>query len=164
MRSRRAMTAAIAAAAVIAIGGCGDDQEIATDTTASSESQSKEEFIAAADAICTETAAEIDAEVKRRLTGLPASPSSKELIALFTKVTLPALERQAEQIEALPAPEGAGEEADAILAAAREAIAESRADPEALLVPQGGSTPFDEVNRLSQQFGFESCGAAEEAG
>jgi len=165
----RKVLAGIAAAVLLTgAAGCGDDSDEpapATSTAAESDSLSKEEYIAAADGICTETSEAVNAEIESRFPADEGASASEEgLVAFFTEVTLPELRGQFDQIAALPPPAGDEEAVGAILDEADQAISESEANPELLLVLQGASTPFDEVNRLSQEFGFEVCGAAEADG
>ncbi len=150
--------AAIAALALIA-AGCGDSEDEAPESSTGAESRAT--FIAAADAICTDTATEVKVEVRKRFEGATAAPSNEDLVAFFTEVTLPALRAQFDEIAALPPPAGEEERVQAIVDAGRGAIAESEEDPQALLVPQGSSTPFDEVNGLAQDLGLQVCGAAD---
>lgn len=155
---KAAAVTAIAALALIA-AGCGDSDDEAPESSAGTES--KAAFIAAADAICSDTATEVNAEVRKRFQGATAAPTNEDLVAFFTKVTLPALQTQIDEIAALPPPAGEEERVQAIVDAGNSAIAKSEEDPQVLLVPQGSPTPFDEVNGLTQDFGFKVCGAAD---
>lgn len=163
--SNRVLAGIAAAVLLTGAAGCGDDSDEpapATSTAVESDSLSKEEYIAAADGICTETSEAVNAEVESRFPADEgATPNEEELVAFFTEVTLPELRGQIAQIAALPPPAGEEEAVQAILAEADKAISESEADPDLLLVLEGEGTPFDEVNRLSQEFGFEVCGSAE---
>lgn len=153
-----APVAAIAALALIG-AGCGDSEDESSES--STDAESRAEFIAAADAICTDTATEVDVVVRKRFEGATAAPTNEDLVAFFTEVTLPALQTQFDEIAALPPPAGEEERVQAIVDAGNSAIAESEEDPQTLLVPQGSSTPFDEVSGLAQDFGLQVCGAAD---
>ena len=118
------------------------------------------DFIAAADAICTETAEQINADTLK-LFPEGAAANEKQLGRLFAEVTIPALDEQYEEIAALPVPEGDEDEVEAIIDAADQAIAESEEDPASLLVLQGAETPFSDVNQLSADYGLVVCGSAE---
>ena len=84
------------------------------------------------------------------------------MTAIITEITLPAVEDLYAQIGELEPPADDADEVDAILAAADQAVADAKADPKALAVITGGATPFDELNQLERDFGFEVCGAPEE--
>jgi hypothetical protein len=162
MRTQRIRTAAagVLATATIAAIGCGGDSE--DSTSSSGTGGTREEFVASADAICTETAEEIAAETAERFPE-GAAATEKQVEQLFVEVTIPALTDQYEEIGALPVPEGDEEEVDALLSAADEAIAEAEEDPGSLLVLQGSETPFTEVNRLSTDYGLQVCGSPEQS-
>lgn len=151
--------AAGAATLLLALAGCGGSDDESTTEVA----QDKAEFIAAADAICARTSAEVGAEVRRRFPKGSASPSRKDLIAVFEEATIPAIEKQFDEIAALSPPAGEEQQIQAILDEAERALTESKQDPELLLVITGDPTPFDEVNGLQQDFGFEVCGASDPA-
>ena len=151
--------AALAVAALaLGFAGCGGDSEDSTATDASG--GTREEFIASADAICTQTAEEIAAETAMRFPQ-GAAANERQLEQLFAEVTIPAIAEQYEEIGALPVPEGDEEEVDALLSAAEDAVAEAEENPRSLLVLQGSETPFSEVISLSADYGFKVCGSPE---
>lgn len=150
---------AVACAALLFTAGCGDSDDETTSETTSAVSSERAEFIAAADQICSDTGARLAAEVQEALPKDLNDAPRKELLAIFTDVTLPGLEQQYEEIAALPVPEGDEEEVEAILAEAESAIAESKQDPLQLLVLSGEATPFDELNQLEVEYGLQVCGA-----
>ena len=154
--NRRATGALGAALAALTIAGCGGSGDEAG-------SDAKAGFIAAADRLCTESGAATDAAVQKRVAKLKTdSLSTKQLTAVLSEVTLPAIEELYQRIGELEPPPDDAAEVDAILAAADQAVKAAEADPEALVVLTGGETPFDELNQLERDFGFEVCGAPDE--
>lgn len=148
--------ALLAGLAVLLIAGCGGSSD------GSTTSDAKAQFIAAADELCTQSGAETDAAVQKELASLGGKEiTSKQLTALFTEVTIPSIEDLYEKIGELTPPPDDADDVKAILAAADQAIKKFKADPDALASPTGGSTPFDEANRLEQEFGFKVCGASD---
>lgn len=150
----RLLAAALAATASIVIAGCGSDDD--GDSTIS---DARAELIAEADALCAQSSKEIDAAVQKRLRQIGDDDlENKDLVAIFSEITLPALEDLYTQLgELQPAPEDA-EQYEQIIDAAEKAVRESEADPEKLVVLSGDETPFDEPNRLQREFGFKVCG------
>jgi hypothetical protein len=161
-RSRRRpieLLAPALAALALTAAGCGDSDDTTGGSSDGGEATTRADFIAAADEICSSTAADINAEISARFPDGQAQ--EEELAEVVTEVTLPALESQYEQIGALPVPEGDEEAVDEFLAAADEAIAETEENPEVLLTLRGAETPFDRTNELQQEFGLKVCGAPE---
>ena len=159
-RNRRATSVLSTALAVLAITGCGDSSE---ESTATAGSDAKAEFIAAADRLCAESGASTDAAVQKRIAKLKTDGlSTEQLTVIITEVTLPAVEDLYARIGELEPPPDDVDAVDAILAAAEQAIKVAEADPKALAVLTGGVTPFDELNQLERDFGFEVCGAPDE--
>lgn len=155
MNSHRLLNAplALGAGLVIALSGCGDDSS----TTA--EAPAKADFIVAVDQICTETSASVSAEAQKRFPSGAAPGEGNAIEKFFAEVSIPALADQFEQISELTPPSGDEEEVAAIVQAGNEAVAEAEKDPGSLNVLTGFKTPFDEVSRLEQDYGFQVCGA-----
>jgi hypothetical protein len=152
----RIIPALLASIAVLLIAGCGGDSDQSTTSDA------KAQFIAAGDEICTQSGAESNAGTQKELDSLGNKEiTSKQLTALFTEVTIPSIEKLYKRIGELTPPPEDADDVKAILAAADQAIKKSKADPDLLASPTGGSTPFDEVNQLEQEFGFKVCGASD---
>lgn len=135
---------ALLAVGVAGCGGGGDESSI---------DSGKSEFVAAANAICAKTGDEISASAAK-LNGA----GGRRVLKFLTDVTLPKLERQYHQIEALSPPESDQDEISAFVAAGEKAVEKSKQDPQQLLVPEGGSTPFDEPNKLATNYGLDQCG------
>ena len=137
----------IGVAAAFAVAGCGGSGD-----ETSGGSGSKQEFIAAANEICSRMGDEISAEAEKL-----SATKTDQILNFFEMVTLPKLSEEYDEIAALQPPEGDGAEIDAIVAAGRQAISESKQDPKLLLVSEGEPTPFDEANRLAGDYGIDQC-------
>lgn len=147
-------TAALAACAAIAAGvaGCGDDDS-SGDTTAT-ETITKEEWIAQADAICKAGDDEINQAGEDA--GFGSNPSPEELESFYTDTVLPNISDQSDQIEALPVPEGEEEAIGSLTDALDQAISDAESDTGSLV--DGSSTAFDDVNQQAQDYGLTNCG------
>jgi len=146
---------AVLAATAFALG-CGDG---GADTSAA---DARADFIAAADQICTETSARVDAELKRRQQQAGTDVATgAEVTEFYKQVTLPELQRMYKQIGELTPPPGDEDQIDAILDAGEEAISAGKEDLKSLAKPAGQGNPFDEVNGLEQDYGFTVCGGGD---
>jgi hypothetical protein len=153
------------AAALIAIG-CGGEATL-----------SKAEFIKRADAICGKVdeaqVGEYGAYVRthpavaKKLNELTVSEKQPEGIAarqqLYRAIIIPSILQEAEDIEALGAPDGDEETIEEFLAGVRKGVKEAEQDPSKLDedLPNGaGKNPeysFWDVNRLAHEYGFKQC-------
>lgn len=150
MRSRTGrITLALVVGLALVTTGCGDDDESTTTT----ETLTKEEFITEADAICAEGDAEIETAATEA--GLGPDSSKVEVTAFLEETVLPNIRTQLEGIQALGTPEGDSGETEELIAALESALVESEADP-AILTSQ--ADPFTEVNQLSGEYGLSDCG------
>ena len=139
------------AIALIAFAGCGGGDD------GGEEALTKTEFIAQGDAICeqSEKQSETDAEAFAEDNGFDLEKASEEeLEEAVAEVLVPALDRQAEEIDALGAPVGDEETIEAIVVALEDGTAEVEDDPS--LVFEG--KPLREASRLAADYGFEVCG------
>ncbi len=147
--------AAVLAATAFAVG-CGDD---GAETGAA---DARADFIAAADQICTETAARVNAELKRRQQQAGTDVATDlEVIEFYKQVTIPELQRMYKRIGALTPPPGDEDQIEAILDAGEEAISAGKRNPKSLAKPAGQGNPFDEINGLEQDYGFKVCGGGD---
>ncbi len=148
-------TAALAACVAIAAGaaGCGGDDDSSGDTTAT-ETITKEEWIAQADAICKAGDDAIDQATEDA--GLSSKSSQEELEGFVTDTLIPNVSDQRDQIEALPVPAGEEDAIGNITDELDQAIEEVQSDPGA--VADGSSTAFEQVNQDAQDYGLTDCG------
>lgn len=139
--------------ASVALAGCGGGD----DGDGSEEALTKVEFIEQGDRICekSEKQSETEAEEFAEENGFDLEKASgEELEEAIAAVLVPALEQQAEEIDALGAPEGDEEEVEAIVAALEDGTAKVEDDPGAVFE----GAPLKEASKLAKDYGFEVCG------
>jgi hypothetical protein len=134
--------------------GCGEGDS-AGDTTASI---SKAQFVKQANAICAKTNRELvdssEEFLNTKILRESKSLTKAQVIAL-SKLALPPITEQVEELRALGAPAGDEGKVDAILSAAEEAIEKGERDPAAIYGADGGA--FAKANQLSSAYGLEKC-------
>lgn len=148
---RKAFLAIGMAIALVAITGCGSGDDGGEETL------TKAEFIKRGDEICSkaEERSEPEAEEFAEENGFDLEKATKdEVEEAITAVLVPALEQQAEEIDALGAPEGDEEEIDAIVVALQDGAAEVEDDPGLVFEDK----PLKEASQLARDYGFEACG------
>ena len=153
----RARTAAFLLAAValaLVAAGCGDDDDSGDSGDGSATALTKEEFLQQGNAICANGNAELDAVTANF--GPGTSPA--EIEAFVTDTLVPNVQGQIDDLSALTPPEGDEEEVEAILTAAEDALAEVEEVP-STVTEDGGTDPFNEANRLAEDYGLVACGS-----
>lgn len=119
----------------------------------------KPEFLKQANAICADTNQELikTSEEFTKEKNLPENsrPTDAQLGEL-TKLVMPAINRQVEELRALGAPAGDEAEVNAILSAVEVAMEEGEKDPATIFGVDGGA--FAKANRLAIDYGMEKCG------
>ena len=151
-------TALFAALAVLAmiVAGCGGD----SDSTESTSSLTKAEFVKQGNAICAKGEKEIEEgfEEFAKENNLPENkqPSKAQLTEAVEEVVLPTVDEQVESIRDLGLPSEGGEEADEVLKAAEEAIEKGEEDPASLASEK--ADPFAKANKLARDYGLTKCG------
>ncbi len=145
----------LAALALVVVAGCGssDDDEGGEET----QTLTKVEFIEQGDKICEEAEdrSESEAEDFAEENGFELEKASEEEIEeAITEVLVPALNQQAEEIQALGAPEGDEKRVEAIVTALEDGANEVADDPK--LAFQG--QPLKEASKLARDYGFKVCG------
>lgn len=133
------------AAALLGAAGCGDDGG-----SSGSEPLNKEELIAAADQICAEGDAEIDAA------GQAFAGSTGEVDELVRTVIAPGLRDQIEQLRELTPPAGDQPAFDEFLNTFEQGVDQLEANPEQLAGGQAVRTIL-EARRLAREYGMQSC-------
>ena len=157
--STRPAAALLALGATICLaGGCGgDDGSGDSTTTTTGSGDAKQQYIAAADAVCAKYNDELNGKVADEFGG--QSATGAELSRFTEAVTIPLLTRQYKDFAAVPVPPAEQDQVDAINAAVDKALAESRRDPSAFFGGSGqGPSAFDAANQLEADFGFTQCG------
>jgi hypothetical protein len=133
--------------------GCGGGDE-----SSASGSISKEEFIAKADAVCAKTNKQMEAALGKFLTsGEQITNLSKADNERFvTKVLIPNLEKEIEEIKGLGVPAEDEERAKAMVAALEEGLETAEADPEALAA-SSSDIVYGIASRLAGEYGLKVC-------
>jgi hypothetical protein len=144
-----------AVAGLLVIGalaaGCGSSNDNSTTSTAS---LTKAEWIAKADAICKAGNAKQNAAEQQTF---KQKPTQAQIQQFTTDTLLPNIQQQVNSIKALGTPSEQGAQANAVLASAQHAIDAVKADPSSL--SQNNNNPFEETNKLAQAYGMKVCGS-----
>jgi hypothetical protein len=148
------LTAALAAAFLVAlVAGCGGGDETTDETV----TLTKAEFIKQGDAICKQAGdqSEKEAEEFAEENGFTLEKANEEqLEEAVTEVLVSNLRQQAEDLDALGAPEGDEEQVEEILVSLEGAADEIEEEPSIVFEEE----VFDEPNELAQDYGFKVCG------
>jgi len=151
-----ALLAALAALALI-IAGCGGG----SDSTETTSSLTKAEFVKQGNAICAKGNEEIEEAFeefgKEHGFSKEKEPSKAELEEAVETVLIPKISKEIESIRALGPPD---EEAEAVLDAAEEALEKGEEDPKQFLKEENAG-PFAKANKLSREYGLTKCGEEE---
>lgn len=146
----------IAFAAGLIAAGCGDDDDDGGDE---GEAPTKQEFIAQADRICSESDARIESAAEERFGQSNQEPSAAEQEQFVTETVIPEIEGQIDGVDGLTPPEGDEDEIQAIVDAGNEGIDAGKEDPSLFQQEGGGEDPLAEASRLAQEYGLKVCGA-----
>jgi hypothetical protein len=147
-----ALAALVVLVALIAGCGGGDDT-----TDGDTVTLTKAEFIKQGDAICKEGNEENEAEAEEfaEENDFTLEKASKEqLEEAVSEVLVPSLNEQAEELDALGAPEGDEEKVEEIVVALEDATAEIEDDPSLVFEEK----TLEEPNQLADAYGFKVCG------
>lgn len=150
----KALLAALAALALIAavVAGCGDDGET-TETVVIT----KAELIKQGDQICEKAneQSETEAEEFAEENGFKLEEATEEQLEdAVREVLVPSLSQQAEDIEALGAPEGDEEQVEEIVVSLEDAAGEIEDDPGVVFEGK----VLTEPSELAEDYGFKVCG------
>lgn len=151
--SKLLTAAAAAAVLVMLVAGCGGGDETTDETV----TLTKTEFIEQGDAICKKgnDQSEKEAEEFAEENDFTLEKASdEELEEAVSEVLVPNLNQQAEEIDALGAPEGDEEQVEELVASLETAADEIGDDPS--LVFDG--KVLEEPEELAQDYGFKVCG------
>lgn len=151
-RASLALLAALVAMAAF-VAGCGDSD----DSETSSESLTKVEFIKQGDRICEKAneQSETEAEEFAEENDFTLEKASKDqLEEAVAEVLVPSLNQQAEELDALGAPEGDEEQVEEIIVSLEDAAGEIEDEPK--LIFEG--EVLKEPSKLASDYGFEVCG------
>jgi hypothetical protein len=155
------LLAALVAVAVI-VAGCGSS----SDTTESTASISKAEFLKQGNAICAAGNKEINEGFEKfaKENNLGhKEPSEAQFEELTTTVFAPSVSKQINEVRALGAPEGEEAEVEEFLGNAQEALEELKEEPSRISA-EGEEEPFFTVNKEAHAIGLTACGGEGEEG
>lgn len=146
---RRTFALLISVLAVAAFAaGCGDDDS-------SADSLTKAEFVKQASDKCKA----VNKESQKRLEaagkaqeGVPPSKNTEE--QLVNNIVVPALQKQADELSELGAPEGDEAQVEAIIEALEKVTQEAEENPVGVAAQ---SDPFLEVDQMMKDYGLEAC-------
>jgi hypothetical protein len=122
------------------LGGCGSD------------TPSREEYIADADAICQQADADLETVAQDQFGTKP--PNRQQLTQFTEDEVIPNIEAQLAELRELDPPEGEEEQVAEIYDTLEQALEEFKADPDIENPPAG----IAEANRLAEEYGLEVCG------
>ena len=151
----KALLAAVAVLVALAalVAGCGGGDETTDETV----TLTKAEFIKQGDAICKEgnDQSEEEAEEFAEENGFTLEKASDEqLEEAVSEVLVPSLNQQAEEIDALGAPEGDEEQIEELVSSLETAAEEIEGDPGLVFEEE----VLVEPEELAQDYGFKVCG------
>jgi hypothetical protein len=145
-----------ALAAALLAAGCGDSS-----SEASPQSLTKAQFIKRGDAICQKNYNTRSAEELPYIKKGADAFSKADLERLVLKITAPSYRHDVEGLEALTersAPEGDEEQLQELVDVFDATVTKIEKNPGITL---GGAGPtFREIEKLTQEYGFEVCGKA----
>jgi hypothetical protein len=151
----KAFLAAVAALTVLAalVAGCGGGG----DTTEETVVLTKAEFIKQGDTICEKANEQNQSEAEEfaKENDFELEKASKEQLEEAVAAVLgPSLSQQAEEIDALGAPEGDEEKVEAIVVSLEDAAGEIEDEPSLVFEEKS----LDEPSKLAKSYGFKVCG------
>ncbi|MEA2346778.1 MAG: hypothetical protein QOG62_565 [Thermoleophilaceae bacterium] len=123
MDKKLQLTPAFAVVVAVVVAGCGGGG-----STEASSAITKADFISQADAICTESNAAMEGDIKATFGG-GAHPGKAEEKAFVTGVIVPSIEGDLQKVGALPKPAGDEAAISAFLDDANAGVAEAKNDP-----------------------------------
>jgi hypothetical protein len=144
----------LAAGAFVA-SGCGESDSTADQPTAIS----RADFIDEANAICANTNQELTKtaeDFSKKNTISEEQQLTEAQVGELSKLALPLIVKQFEELRALGVPAGDEKQVDAILSAAEEAIEKGERNPAAIYGADGGA--FAKANGLATDYGLDKCG------
>ncbi len=149
----RLTRAAIAAALIVglAAGGCGSSSSSSKSTSSTATTAlTKPEFLAKANAICTNGQKQIDAAGAK----LGKNPTQAQIAAAVRTSDVPSIQAQIAGIRALSAPSGEQATVTSMLNLAQADLNKVKSNP-ALLA--GGANAFADFARVAHPYGLKAC-------
>jgi hypothetical protein len=133
----------------LAIAACGSSSN---DTTATSATLSKAEFLKKGNEICAKGNKQIN-KIASQTFPNNQKPTSAQ-VKQFTSQSAPLIQAQIDGVKALGAPAGDSAKVDQITSQAQSALDEVKTNPELFL--QGD--PFKKANQAANAYGLTACG------
>jgi hypothetical protein len=160
------LTALLCAAIALAVAGCGGGDDSSSTTVSSTTAVgatgasggaplSTDEFITQADAICTSSNDEVDAQAQQVFGG--QQPTDAQLAQFINDTLIPSLEDEINGIDALTPPAGDEDQVQAIIDAVNTALDKVKANPQ-LVAASANNGPFAEADQLAKAYGLKVCG------
>lgn len=158
------LTALLIAALVIAAvasgcGGGGNGSSSGDDGDATATSISKAEFIKEADAVCTQggkrTRAKFAVFFEEKAIPEGQEPSTEQLEEIGTKIMVPALEEQVEEVRKLGFPAGDEDQIEAFLSGVEEATEKIEEEPK---LAKSADKLLTDAHKAIAGYGFKVCG------
>jgi hypothetical protein len=144
----------VAAAMVVALvmAGCGGG-----DSSTTTGSISKEDFIAKADAICKKGTERLQKAIFAALKHPQnlTKVSEDKQIKIVTTAMVPNVSREVKELRALGVPEGDEEKIDAMIGALEEGVETAEQDPQA--VTKSSDVVFGISSRIAGEYGLTAC-------
>lgn len=145
--------------AALAAYGCGESDSTAGESADASAAISKADFIDEANAICVKTNQEltkIAEDFAKENTISEEQQLTEAQVGELSKLALPPIIRQFEELRALGIPAGDEKQVNAFFSAAEEAIEKGERNPTAIYGANGGA--FAKANQLATDYGLDKCG------
>jgi hypothetical protein len=146
---------AVLAALAAIVAGCGGGDETTDSTTVT---LTKTEFIKKGDAICKKGNEQNETEAREFAKDNDFNPegtSKGQLEQVVEEVLVPSLNKQAEELDALGAPDGDEKQVEAIVVSLEDAAGEIEDKPSLAFAAK----TLGEPSRLAADYGFKVCGA-----
>lgn len=140
-------------AVALAIAGCGGDSSTSTSSV------SKAEFVKEADAVCQGGNKRMEAGFAKFLTENKdvKRPTRDDYEKLVVTVLVPSIRKEIDELRALDTPSGDEDRADAIFDAVEEGLETAEGDPK--LAVTSSDAVFGISSRLAKEYGLEVCGS-----
>ena len=148
-------------------GGEGESQSgggASSGGSAASEEQTSEakaDFVAKANAFCQEQLQQLQAKLQQIFKagqGFKTPAAERAALSQLAKEAIgPAMQAEAEELQALGAPEGEGKQVEAIAASLEAIAAKANKDPAGLVA---NINAFEHAKTLAAEYGLTACGRA----
>jgi hypothetical protein len=157
MRGRLFLVIVVGLLGLIAVAGCGGDDDGDSATAGNGDTGSvqaqREEFIDQANSLCAKRSAELAVKGKRVFAKVYDEPEGVAARKMAEKVVLPVFEGELEDLKTLTIPPQDGRQVAAVYEAIEEMIEEVKANPTVQ-----NFYPYTKAEKLAKQYGISACG------